>query len=73
MQPVDGDTKKQRKKNMKKNKHDFYSDLVNKLMSKSSPMLCGSHFCLFSPQTYTIEGLYLRYAAARRQRKRSCT
>jgi hypothetical protein len=32
---------------MKKNKHNFYSDVVNKLMSLSSPMLCGSHFCPF--------------------------
>jgi hypothetical protein len=31
-------------KNMKKNKHNFYSKVVNKLMSLSSPMLCGSHF-----------------------------
>jgi hypothetical protein len=33
---------------MKKNKHNFYSGEVKKLMSSSS-MLCGSHFCPFSP------------------------
>jgi hypothetical protein len=30
-------------------KHYFYSDVAKKLMSLSSPMLCGSHFCPFSP------------------------
>jgi hypothetical protein len=34
---------------MKKNKHNFYSDVVKKLMSISSPMLCGSHLCPLSP------------------------
>jgi hypothetical protein len=33
----------------KKNKHHFFSKLVKKLMSKSSHMLCGSHFSRFSP------------------------
>jgi flagellar motor switch protein FliG len=55
--PLDGDSKSQRKtaiqikKNllMKKNKHNFYSDVVKKLTSLSSPMLCGNHFSPFSP------------------------
>jgi hypothetical protein len=34
---------------MKKTKHYFCSDVVKKLMSLSSPMLCGSHFCPFPP------------------------
>jgi hypothetical protein len=34
---------------MKKNKHNFYRDERQKLMSLSSPMLCGSHFYPFSP------------------------
>jgi hypothetical protein len=34
---------------MKKNKHNLYSDVVKKLMFLSSQMLCGSHFCPFSP------------------------
>jgi hypothetical protein len=34
---------------MKKTKHNFYSDVVKKLMSLSSPMLYGSHFCTFPP------------------------
>jgi hypothetical protein len=34
---------------MKKTKHNFYSDVVKKLMSLRYPMLCGSHFCPFSP------------------------
>jgi hypothetical protein len=34
---------------MKKTKHNCYSDVVQKLMSLSSPMLCDSHFCPFPP------------------------
>jgi hypothetical protein len=34
---------------MKKNKHNFYSGVVKKLMPLSSPILCGSHFRPFSP------------------------
>jgi hypothetical protein len=38
-----------KKTNNEKTKHNFYSDVVTKLMSQSSPMLCGSHFYPFSP------------------------
>jgi hypothetical protein len=34
---------------MKKTKHNFYSNVVKKLTSKSSPMLCGNNFSPFSP------------------------
>jgi hypothetical protein len=34
---------------MKKTKLNFYSDVVKKLTSLSSPMLCGNHFSPFSP------------------------
>jgi hypothetical protein len=38
-----------KKTNNEKYKHNLYSDVVKKLMFISSPMLCGSHFCPFSP------------------------
>jgi hypothetical protein len=34
---------------MKTTKLYFYSDVVKKLISLSSPMLCVSHLCPFSP------------------------
>jgi hypothetical protein len=34
---------------MKETKHYLNNDIVKKLMSLSSPMLCGSHFCPFPP------------------------
>jgi hypothetical protein len=34
---------------MRRNKHNFYSDVVKKLMSERSPMLCGNHVCPFPP------------------------
>jgi hypothetical protein len=41
---------------VKKNKHNFYSDDVKKLMSESSHMLCGSHFCAFPPSLSWYNG-----------------
>jgi hypothetical protein len=41
--------KKHKKKMFEKTKHKFYIRVVKKLISLSSPMLCDSHFCPFSP------------------------
>jgi hypothetical protein len=48
---------------MKKNRHNFYSGVVKKIISQSSPMLCGSHFCPFSPISQ-VEQLPLAKRAA---------